>query len=155
MKISKQKRHGFTLVEIMIVVAIIGLLAVMAIPSLTKARVNAKVSSFLNHLRISTGAFEMYALELGSYPPDVNPGIMPAGMSDFLFKMDWTGPTPLGGQWDWDNSSVGITAGVTAIGPGLDLGAMQVVDDRLDDGNLNSGRFRRTGAGGYTFVMID
>ena len=139
----------------MIVVAIIGLLAALAIPAITKARVNAKVSQFLNDLRISTGAFEMYALEEGQYPADVNPGIMPVGMDDYLSKMDWTGETPLGGRWDWDNSSVGITAGVTAIGSGLDLGALQVADERLDDGNLFSGRFRRTGAGGYTYVMID
>jgi len=80
---------------------------------------------------------------------------VPDGMNDYLTRMDWTAPTPLGGRWDWDNTSVGITAGVTGIGAGLDLKGFRAVDRRIDDGDLLSGRFRRTGAGGFTYVIAD
>ena len=55
--------HGFTLVEIMIVVAIIGLLASIAVPSFIQARNNARNSACINNLRIIDGSKQQYALE--------------------------------------------------------------------------------------------
>lgn len=54
---------AFTLVEIMIVVAIIGLLAAIAIPNFVKARENAQLNSIFNNLRILEGAKDQWALE--------------------------------------------------------------------------------------------
>jgi prepilin-type N-terminal cleavage/methylation domain-containing protein len=59
------KKSGFTLVEIMIVVAIIGLLAAIGIPSFTKARENSQEKSCLNNLRILDAAKEQDALQNG------------------------------------------------------------------------------------------
>src|SRR2546429_7343463 len=63
MQINTNKKAGFTLVEIMIVVAIIGLLAAIAIPNFVKARENAQLNSILNNLRIIDGAKDQWALE--------------------------------------------------------------------------------------------
>ena len=63
MQIKTNKTAGFTLVEIMIVVAIIGLLAAIAIPNFVKARENAQLNSILNNLRIIEGAKDQWALE--------------------------------------------------------------------------------------------
>ena len=63
MQIKTNKTAGFTLVEIMIVVAIIGLLAAIAIPNFVKARENAQLNSILNNLRILEGAKDQWALE--------------------------------------------------------------------------------------------
>lgn len=60
-----RKRHGFTLVEIMIVVAIIGLLAAIAIPSFLKARESARRTACINNLRNIDAAKDQYALEFG------------------------------------------------------------------------------------------
>src|SRR5688572_8471111 len=60
---SMKTTRGFTLVEIMIVVAIIGLLAAIAIPNFVKARENAQMNSIYNNLRILEGAKDQWALE--------------------------------------------------------------------------------------------
>jgi prepilin-type N-terminal cleavage/methylation domain-containing protein len=60
---SNNKRGAFTLVEIMIVVAIIGLLAAIAIPNFVKARTTAQANACINNLRQIDGAKQQWALE--------------------------------------------------------------------------------------------
>jgi type IV pilus assembly protein PilA len=63
------KKHsqskGFTLVEIMIVVVIIGLLAAMAIPAFQKVRASSQDKAVLNNARQLSGAADQYYLEYG------------------------------------------------------------------------------------------
>ena len=57
------KRAGFTLVEIMIVVAIIALLAAIAVPGFLRARKRSQASKILNDLRLISSAMDQYAIE--------------------------------------------------------------------------------------------
>ena len=100
MKPTKNLRKaGFTLVEIMIVVAIIGLLAAIAIPNFVKARASAQANACINNLRQIDGAAQQWALERGQstgatihYPGDLTPYI----------KLNSSGsipPCPAGGSY--------------------------------------------------------
>ena len=63
MNTKTSRKSGFTLVEIMIVVAIIGLLAAIAIPNFIKARTTSQQNACINNLRQIDGAIQQWALE--------------------------------------------------------------------------------------------
>jgi prepilin-type N-terminal cleavage/methylation domain-containing protein len=65
MQVKPHRTHGFTLVEIMIVVAIIGLLASIAIPNFVKARATSQKNGCINNLRQIDGAKQQLVLEAG------------------------------------------------------------------------------------------
>ena len=95
---KQNKKAGFTLVEIMIVVAIIALLAAIAVPSFMKARENSIASACQNNLRQISGAKDEYAL--------AHTNQMPAALGDLV--PDYIKATPkcrAGGAYTLGNAS--------------------------------------------------
>ena len=151
---NMRRQNGFTLVEIMIVVSIIALLALLALPSFLRAREQSREAKFMNGLRVASGAFEMYVAEHSAYPPDVTRGVIPSGMDAYFGPtFDWTQPTPLGGNWDWDYGVFGFTAAVSAVGTTASTQQMQEVDSRMDDGDLSTGQFQDKGGNRYSMIL--
>jgi len=68
MKIKQSNRAGFTLVEIMIVVGLIGMLAAIAIPNFIKARAKSQTDICLNNLRQIQSAVQQWAMEMRKGP---------------------------------------------------------------------------------------
>ena len=145
-------RSGFTLVEIMIVVAIIGLLATLGIPKMLQAGQHTRKARFAREIQTAGHAFVQYAFDQGGYPADKNPAQMPNGMAEYLHGFPWNENTVIGGQWDWDYGVFGVTAGVSVKSPKWGNDQMQEIDAMIDDGNLSSGQFRER-SGGYIYIL--
>ncbi len=68
-KIKQKPGNGFTLVELLVVVAIIGILAAIALPNFLEAQTRSKVSRVHSDLRTLATALEAYSADNNSYPP--------------------------------------------------------------------------------------
>jgi prepilin-type N-terminal cleavage/methylation domain-containing protein len=91
------RERGFTLIELMIVVMIIGLLSSIAIPNYKRYRDNAKIGRTAAEMRGLSAAFVAYLSATGSYPPDSHL-VLPPGMEEFINPAIWANETPLGGH---------------------------------------------------------
>ena len=123
------RRSGFTLVEIMIVVAMIALLAAIAIPNVLRGRVSANEAAAIGNLRSLTSGLEMYRSVFASYPdawqadmyttptPDYGPAsfnlLMAGGAASQVQGYQWT-YTPTGAE---PNVSVFTITAVPATVP--------------------------------------
>src|SRR5262249_49466995 len=90
----------FTLVEIMIVVAIIGLLAAIAIPNFVKARTTSQKNACINNLRQIDGAIQQWALEFKKDPAAT------VTETDVTPYMKNSVVCPSGGTVSWDSYTV-------------------------------------------------
>jgi type IV pilus assembly protein PilA len=143
----------------MIVVAIIGILAAIAIPKFTNLITKTRVANTVGDLKAFEKAFELYAVqnEEGDnrgYPDDTDL-VLPAGVEEYLKSSDFTKTTPLGGRYNWDGPSFYDYAGIAIQNPTAPESVLLQVDQKLDDGDLTAGRFRKTPNGRYTYVLWD
>ena len=98
------RRGGFTLVEIMIVVAIIALLAAIAVPGFLRARKRSQASRILNDLRMIDAAVDQYAIETNR------------STGNTVAVQDWTNYLKKGSQlYNTGNSLLGSSYGSQTV----------------------------------------
>src|SRR6266516_37823 len=121
MNIKTSRRGGFTLLEIMIVVAIIGLLAGISTPRFVKARDTSQLNAIINNLRIIEDSKDAWALENRS-----GSGVTPTAAQLREFFKGYAMPTPVRDE-TYNINPVGTPAtatliqGLGAIPPGGDV----------------------------------
>jgi prepilin-type N-terminal cleavage/methylation domain-containing protein len=116
-----KRRGGFTLVEIMIVVAIIALLAAIAVPGFLRARKRSQASRILNDLRMIDSAVDQYAIETNRKT------------NDGVGVVDWTNYLKKGSNlYNTGKSILGTAYGPQTVDtipqvPSVDLGVLSDV----------------------------
>ena len=151
-RLTVPDRKGFTLVELMIVVVVIGVLASLAIPAFEKIRRSSYASRIMNDFRTFRTAFETHALETGSWAPDGSGNDLPATVRPYLQNTAWFESPALGGYWDWEYNRLGYRAAIGLAYADDMPQVMEQVDEQMDDGDLSTGRFVKTNSR-YLFVL--
>ena len=151
---------GFTLVELLVVVAIIALIATIAVALLHAQVDKAKLAAVAADLRAFEFGFLSYASDNGTLPPDSHtdtPNHLPEGLGveDYLNVKQWVSVTRLGGNYNWEGLDEYPYAGIALSGATAAPSLFAQLDERIDDGNLSTGKFRITPNSRYTWVIDD
>ena len=149
-------RSGFTLMEILIVVVILGILAAIVIPSFASATEDTRKAAFAQDLRSFEAGILRYEVDNGAFPPDGGSGTVPIGLEPYVNVPKWQSGTPVGGVWDNETQDVvGVGMGVHFDGTGQTRDAMYMtdIDLMIDDGVLSTGSFRVFGDRYYRVIL--
>ena len=156
-RFSHRPARGFTLVEIMIVVVIIGLLAALAIPAFQRVQRASQNARVINDWRVFSQAFEVYNTMNGAWPNNVGPGVVPTtpvSMSGDFKVATWQAVTAIGGRWNWDNSlGSGGNAGISISLYICDDAQLAEIDAKIDDGDLTTGNFVQVSSTRVMMIM--
>ena len=152
---NAHKQNGFTLVEIMIAVVLIGLLASIAIPAFATVRERAQNSRLANDLRVFAGQMETFSLEQGAFPEDSNSGQIPSGFAEYIKPEQWFDGPSIGGVFDVEKDAYGLRSAVGVHRYTVSEEQLLAFDRAHDDGNLASGLYRKIASHRYYYVVAE
>ena len=144
--------EGFTLLELLVAVAIIGILAALAVPAYSVYKARANVASTAADLRGFASGFWAYTVDNEDFPDDTNL-VLPPGMEIFIEPSVWNRGPAIGGQYNWEGPSFYPYAGISIMNPPSN-DILRSLDKALDDGDLTRGRFRIVTANSRPTYMV-
>ncbi len=150
---NRRRREGFTLIELMVTIAIIGILMAIAVPMYSTYRQKANVARTAADLKTIVDGFEVFAMDNPSGYPDDTHRVLPAGVEVFVSNALFTENTPLGGWYNWEGPDNYPYAGVAVETPDVGDDVMRNLDHFMDDGSLATGKFQKTPNGRYTWIL--
>jgi len=150
--------RGFTLVEILIVVVILGVLAAIVVPQAANAAGNAAQTAFARNVKQFSNAAMMHRSRTGFWIGDGGSGQLPDGLEDFVDEEYWENGTPIDGSWDSESRpdydfTLGIGVHFQDAEGQKDEAYMAVVDSILDDGDLTTGGFQQVASDRFYFIV--
>ena len=149
-------QHGFTLIDLLFVIALVGLLSVLALPGILRARGAAQSSSALGTMRAINSGQLSYAITcgLGFYAPDLPTlGVRPPASSDAFLPDGLTSAATIirhGYTFTVSGTPLaGAPATCNGLGPGQASPGYAVFADPIDSGS--TGRHFGTNAEGILY----
>ncbi|MEM7756337.1 MAG: type II secretion system protein [Planctomycetota bacterium] len=150
-------RLGFSLIELVLVVAILGIVGAIAIPRVTRAGEDAAARSFVRTMQSFAEGAAVFNGMTGGWPADAAVGAAPVELAELVDARAWAAETPIGGNWDamTNASGVGFAIGVV-FGGALDARTsteLAKIDRILDDGSLATGNARLFSGTTYGLIL--
>jgi|GEM_PF-377965 len=160
-------KAGFTLVEILIVVVILGILAAIVIPQFADASETTRRSAFVTDLTQMTKQAQIFMSRHG-FLEDASTGVIPeaevasgdgsvASFGDLIPAAKWEAGPTIGGSWDTEYDNYGVTSALGVHFNGVtpkDDTYMTQIDDLVDDGDLTTGAFQKFANDRFYWVLM-
>lgn len=157
-RVRQPPARGFTLVEILIVVVILGILAAIVMPQAANAMGNTRQTAFVREIQLFTDAAVIHRSRTGAWIGDGASGVIPDGFEDYIDPASWENGTPIDGDWDSEaGADFGITLGIGVhfrdVDTRKDAAYMTQIDALFDDGDLATGGFQQFAADRFYFIV--
>lgn len=133
---SAGRRAGFSLMELLVVVVILGILAGVGMPLYQKVTYRARAASLINDLQVVRTAAHQYQAAENAWPPDAERGDVPPAFAPYVEMVQFAGD---GYTLDWDNWDPIIGISVVVDDPGLESALLATLAEsegtfmRMDD----------------------
>ncbi len=154
---NRRFKSGFRAYEYGLVVVVLAVIGALIAPRFASASEQANVVSAADDMRAIAEALNEFHSTHGYYPSDMPVGRIPPEIRYRFEKNIFEQASPIGGIYDYQNTDSKapkeIVIRSTLTTPAPTIVDAQALDALIDDGVLNSGRFRSTADGGYTFVL--
>ncbi len=161
---ARRGQGGFTILELAIVLAIMGIVTAIALPAFERMQRNSRLSTLGNDLRVLAGAFQHFNSATGGWPPlSTEVGVVPTGMQDYLRDTNWSRLTAFGGGYVWERDvthngrkvRAAIALQSTDTSPvRMTAAEFAHFDEQYDDGNPATG-FIQAGYLGQPLYVIE
>ena len=156
---TKYQDYRFPRVEIVAVVAMIGVFTSLVVASVQGVANDASRTTIIMSVRAYVDAAQRFRLATNEYLPETDSGVVPDGFDGFITSERWVERTPIGGMWDVEFNTYGVTSAL-----GIDFTSsprtpsdayMQEIDAAIDDGDLTTGVFQKLDADRFYFIIAE